>query len=55
MRAWQNGVTPEGVRSKAEPEGRRSPMELKEWRVEVQPKACKSMVREYKARVDPNG
>lgn len=46
MRTWQNGVTPEG---------RRSPVELKEWRVEVQPKARKSVAREYKAKVEPKG
>lgn len=32
-----------------------SPVELKEWRVEVQPKGRKSVAREYKAKVKPKG
>lgn len=45
MGAWQNGEMLEGVRTKVEPEGRRSPGEPKGWRVEVQPEAKKSMAK----------
>lgn len=43
--AGQNGVTPEGVRTTVEPEGRRIPVTLNGQRVEAQPEARKSETR----------
>lgn len=42
---WQNWETPEGARTKMEPEERRILLEPKGWRVEAQTEARKSVAK----------
>lgn len=50
--AWQNRMTPEEVRTKAEMEGRRIPVKMAGWRAEAQPEAGKSAAKREKEETE---